>query len=72
VDAVNIAKRPVALFGSFGWSGEAFTFAEQRLRLLKCNVYDEQLKINFVPAADDLARAEAFGATFATPLQAGS
>ncbi|MEG0693229.1 MAG: FprA family A-type flavoprotein, partial [Oscillospiraceae bacterium] len=24
IDAINIAKRPVAIFGSYGWSGEAF------------------------------------------------
>ncbi|HML48440.1 MAG TPA: FprA family A-type flavoprotein, partial [Clostridia bacterium] len=31
VDAINIAKRPVALFGSFGWSGEALPHVSDRL-----------------------------------------
>ncbi|MDR0914036.1 MAG: FprA family A-type flavoprotein [Oscillospiraceae bacterium] len=64
-DAINMAKRSVALFGSFGWSGEGFAHTAMRLQQLKCNLYDEQFKVNFVPTEEDLANAVAFGKRFA-------
>ena len=68
VDAVNIAKRPCALFGSYGWSGEALPQLAQRLEQLKCKVFEEPLKINFAPSEDDLANARAFGKRFGESL----
>ena len=67
-DAVNIAKRPCALFGSYGWSGEALPQLAQRLEQLKCKVFEEPLKINFAPSEDDLANARAFGKRFGESL----
>ncbi|MDR1564302.1 MAG: FprA family A-type flavoprotein [Oscillospiraceae bacterium] len=68
VDAINIAKRPAALFGSYGWSGEGFANTAERLKGLKCKLFDEQFKVNFVPSEADLAAAEQFGAEFAKSL----
>lgn len=65
VDAINIAKRPVALFGSFGWSGEALPHVSDRLRALKCAVWEPLLKVCFVPTEADLDAARAFGVEFA-------
>ncbi|MDR2525592.1 MAG: FprA family A-type flavoprotein [Oscillospiraceae bacterium] len=67
-DAINIAKRPCALFGSYGWSGEGFGNMAQRLQMLKCKLYDAQCKVNFVPGAAELAQAHAFGKAFAQTL----
>ena len=67
-DAVNLPKRPCALFGSYGWSGEAFPNMAARLQMLKCNVFEEQFKVNFVPSGEDLAAAKAFGKRFAETL----
>jgi len=67
-DAVNIAKRPCALFGSYGWSGEALPQLAQRLEQLKCKVFEEPLKIVFAPSEEDLALARAFGRRFAESL----
>ncbi|MDR3084686.1 MAG: FprA family A-type flavoprotein [Christensenellaceae bacterium] len=64
-DAINIQKRPVALFGSFGWSGEAVPHLSERLQSLKCAVFEQQLKVCFVPTQGDLAAARAFGEAFA-------
>lgn len=69
VDAVNFAKRPVALFGSFGWSGEAFANVTGRLQALKANVIGEPFKINFVPTEEDLAAAVTFGENFAKNIE---
>jgi len=65
IDAINIQKRPAALFGSYGWSGEAFANVASRLSSLKCAVYEKQFKINFVPTENDLKDAAAFGKEFA-------
>ncbi|MDR1410468.1 MAG: FprA family A-type flavoprotein [Oscillospiraceae bacterium] len=67
-DAVNIAKRPAALFGSYGWSGEGFTNTAARLGNLKCRVFEEQFKVTLVPTVDDIAAAEDFGERFARNL----
>jgi len=68
MDAVNSAKRPCALFGSYGWSGEALPNLAQRLEQLKCKVFEAPLKVNFVPSGDDLAGARAFGRRFGESL----
>ena len=68
IEAIGIQKRPVAVFGSFGWSGEAAPNLAQRLKSVKCNVWDELLKINFVPSEQDLEKAVEFGKAFAQSL----
>jgi len=68
VDAVNIAKRPVALFGSYGWSGEALPHLADRLTTLKAAVFEKQLRVQLVPSEDELKAAEEFGAEFARSL----
>jgi flavorubredoxin len=67
-DAVTIAKRPVALFGSYGWSGEALSHLTERLNSLKCAVFEPQLKVCFTPTEDDLISAENLGRDFALSL----
>lgn len=68
VEAVNIAKRPVALFGSFGWSGEALPHIAERLASVKAKVFEQQLKVTFVPTDGDIAAAEQLGQDFARTL----
>jgi len=67
-DAVNTPQRPCALFGSYGWSGEACGQLAQRLEQLKCKIFEEPLKVNFVPSEDELANARAFGKRFGESL----
>ncbi|MDR3315038.1 MAG: flavodoxin domain-containing protein, partial [Coriobacteriales bacterium] len=68
VDAVAIAKRPAALFGSYGWSGEAIPHLTERLQSLKVAVFESTLKVAFTPTAEDLAAAEALGLAFGESL----
>lgn len=68
VDAINMAKRPVAAFGSFGWSGEAVPAIVSRLTQLKLSVFGEGLRFNFVPSETDLQNARKFGEGFAKSL----
>jgi len=67
-DAVNIAKRPCALFGSYGWSGEALPNLAARLGQLKCGLFEEPVKVCLVPSEEDLAGARAFGKRFGESL----
>lgn len=68
IEAINIPKRPVALFGSFGWSGEGFTHICGQLKAVKANVFEEQFKVNFVPSEQELNLAVDFGVKFANTL----
>ncbi len=68
IDAINIAKRPVAIFGSYGWSGEAFKNIRLRFDGLKTKTYEQDFKIVFVPTNEDLENAKQFGKEFAATL----
>ncbi|WP_343208195.1 FprA family A-type flavoprotein [Anaerolentibacter hominis] len=68
VDAINNRKKPVIVFGSYGWSGEAVPNLTDRLKGLKTNVFGDGLKIPFVPSEEELKKAEEFGAEFAKTL----
>ena len=65
VDAINSKKRPALVFGSYGWSGEAVPNIIARLTGLKMNVFEQSLKVTFIPTEDDLKNAEELGFNFA-------
>lgn len=67
-DAVNIAKRPAALFGSYGWSGEAIPNLTERLKGLKVNLFEKNFRVVFVPTEEDLKQAKEFGKEFAATI----
>jgi len=58
-------KRPAAAFGSYGWSGEAVKFLEERLKQLKF-ITIPGLKINFKPSDLELSECFKFGERFAS------
>ncbi|MBC8584325.1 FprA family A-type flavoprotein [Youxingia wuxianensis] len=68
VDAVNNQKKPVLVFGSYGWSGEGVPNLIARLQGLKMNVFGEGLKVTFVPSEEDLKKAKELGKEFARTL----
>jgi len=65
IDAINIQKKPVALFGSYGWSGEATKLLRLRLEGLKANVFEEDFRVVFKPTDADLEKAKEYGKSFA-------
>lgn len=67
-DAVNIAKRPAALFGSYGWSGEAVGNLSDRLKGLKVKLFEKNFRVVFVPTEEDLNSAKEFGKEFAATI----
>ncbi len=64
IDAINIQKRPAAIFGSYGWSGEAAGNLAHRLQDLKVNLFEKQFRVVFVPTEEDLKAAKEFGKEF--------
>lgn len=58
--------KKAAVFGSFGWSGEAVKLIENNLRALKINVVMEGISVRFFPDREKQRELEAFGKTFAT------
>lgn len=68
VDAINNRKKPVAVFGSYGWSGEAVGNLIARLNGQKMQVVGEGLKVCFVPTAQDLENAKEYGKSLASLL----
>ncbi len=67
-DAVNMAKRPAALFGSYGWSGEAVGNLADRLKGLKVKLFEKNFRVVFVPTEEDLKQAKEFGKEFAATI----
>lgn len=63
-DALNNRKKPVLVFGSYGWSGEAVPNLTARLTGLKMSPFGEGLKVCFVPSEEDIIRAKETGKAF--------
>ena len=68
VDAINCAKKPCLVFGSYGWSGEGVPNVKQRLESLKMKVFGDGYRVTFVPNNEDLEHAKQLGADFAATL----
>lgn len=68
IDMINSMKKSCAVFGSYGWSGEAVPNLCQFLTTLKLNVFEESLKVTFVPSDQDLEKAKELGRAFAQSL----
>lgn len=68
IDAINIAQRKVGIFGSYGWSGEAFQNLKSRLSDLKMNIFESPFKINLVASPEDINNAREYGRRFGNSL----
>ncbi len=68
VDAINAKKKSVAVFGSYGWSGEGVSLVSERMKALKLKVFEECFTFRFLPSEEELKNAEAFGEKFAKTL----
>lgn len=53
---LKTAKTPALTFGSYGWSGEACRYLDERLRTLKYQVVSDGITCIFKPAAKDEAQ----------------
>jgi flavorubredoxin len=58
---VNIKDKLGAAFGSYGWTGEAVSMLEDRLRGLKLRVPVTGVRVKLIPTGEELARCYEFG-----------
>lgn len=68
--------RPVgkiaSAFGSYGWGGEAARLIHAAIEELKYDIADEPLRVNYVPADEDLAKCAELGRKIGSMVKAGS
>jgi flavorubredoxin len=65
---VRLRGKVGAAFGSYGWSGEAVSMIEDRLKGLKFKVPQPGLKFVLVPTAEELESCREFGMKIAESL----
>jgi flavorubredoxin len=58
---VNVKEKLGGAFGSYGWSGEAVTMLEDRMRGLKLRVPVKGVKVKLIPTDAELDLCRAFG-----------
>jgi NADH oxidase (H2O-forming) len=64
INPIRDKQKPAAVFGSYGWSGEAIHLIESHLKILKLNVVQEGLPVRFFPHNDKMALAMDFADRF--------
>lgn len=64
INPIRDKGKPAAVFGSFGWSGEAVRLIEDHLKNLKLNVIKEGLMARFHPGQDDKSKLVDLGMEF--------
>ena len=65
---VSIKDKLGAAFGSYGWTGEAVSMLEDRLRGLKLRVPVTGVRVKLIPTGEELARCHEFGRQLAEHL----
>jgi len=65
---VSIKDKLGAAFGSYGWTGEAVSMLEDRLRGLKLRVPVSGVRVKLIPTGEELAHCHEFGRQLAEHL----
>jgi flavorubredoxin len=68
LSTIHPKAKLAAVFGSYGWSGEAVKLVEARLTGLKYNLAAPGLCFRFKPTATDIDACRQFGQTVAASL----
>jgi len=69
IRGLRFVKKVGAVFGTYGWSGEAIKRMEDSLQAGQIELVLPGLKVNFNPVAEDLIACESFGAEFARRIR---
>lgn len=72
ISAVSNRGKPAAAFGSYGWSGEAVSHIEERLKQLGFKVLAPGLKAVLKPSEEEQDEALGFGREFASFMREGA
>lgn len=68
IDAIHNRGKKAAVFGSYGWSGEACGMVKSRLEGLGLTVSQEPYRANFIPSDQEKAGMEQFISDFTQTL----
>lgn len=68
ISSVNPKVKRAAVFGSYGWSGEATKMIEERLRGLKYTLATDGLSFRFTPTAANLEECRQFASRIAAAV----
>jgi len=69
INPIRDKGKPAAVFGSFGWSGEAVKLIEDHLKNLKLNVVCEGLTARFFPNSEESKKIVSLAQEFGKVLQ---
>jgi flavorubredoxin len=69
LSTVKLKTNLAAIFGSYGWSGEACKMAEERLKSLGFKLVTESVRTTFSPTDEVLAKCEELGRAVAEEVQ---
>ena len=69
INPIRDKGKPAAVFGSFGWSGEAVKLIEDHLKNLKLNVVCEGLTARFFPNSEESEKIVSLAQEFGQALQ---
>ncbi len=69
---LNVKNKKAAVFGCYGWSGEAVQMVQDILKSLRFVVVQDGLKIQMTPFEEDLLNCEKFGMDFAYKITQSS
>jgi flavorubredoxin len=58
---IKVRGKAACTFGSYGWSGEAVKFMEDRLKALKFKIPAEGVRVQLVPTEEDLSACRELG-----------
>jgi flavorubredoxin len=72
INPIRDKGKPAAVFGSYGWSGEAVSLIESHLRNLKLNIVAEGITARFLPSREEIENLVRFGEAFGRAMQAGN
>ncbi|MCP4269586.1 MAG: FprA family A-type flavoprotein [Candidatus Brocadiaceae bacterium] len=65
---LNIRGKSAAVFGCYGWSGEAVQIIEDILKSLRFKIVAEGCKLRMIPSEESLNECEEFGRKVATSI----
>ncbi len=68
INPIRDRGKKAAVFGSYGWSGEAVKLIEEQLRNLKLNIVMEGISSRFAPGDSKIETLKEFGRNFALKL----
>ena len=65
---LNVKGKAAAVFGCYGWSGEAIQMTEDILKSFKFKIIVGSCKLKLVPTEEELKQCEEFGRTYVKTL----